>query len=78
MAELYGWVGKILKVDLTKGNISTLATSEYVPKFLGGRGLAAKLYWDEVSPDCAALSPDNALIFTTGPLNGTPVPSASK
>lgn len=78
MSGLYGWIGQILKVDLTKGNITTLETLDYVPKFLGGRGLAAKLYWDEVSPDCTALSPDNALIFTTGPLNGTLAPAASK
>ena len=71
MAELYGWVGKILVVDLSSGDISTLPTSDYVPQFIGGRALAAKLYWDEVPPDCGALDPENSLIFATGPAGGT-------
>ncbi|MFC2021301.1 aldehyde ferredoxin oxidoreductase N-terminal domain-containing protein [Chloroflexota bacterium] len=70
MAE-YGWVGKILIVDLTSGVTSTVATGKYVPKFIGGRALAAKLYWDEVPPDCGAFSPENRLIFATGPASGT-------
>ena len=71
MAE-YGWVGKILIVDLSLGNISTVPTSDYVPQWIGGRALAAKLYWDEVPPDCAAFDPENRLIFATGPIVGTP------
>ncbi|MFC1870482.1 aldehyde ferredoxin oxidoreductase N-terminal domain-containing protein [Chloroflexota bacterium] len=71
MAELFGWVGKILKVDLTSGAIKTVPTSNYVPKFIGGRALAAKLYWDEVPPDCGAFDPENRLIFASGPASGT-------
>ncbi len=70
MAE-YGWVGKILMVDLTSRVVTTEPTSKYVPKFIGGRALAAKLYWDEVPPDCGALDPENRLIFATGPASGT-------
>jgi aldehyde:ferredoxin oxidoreductase len=71
MAENYGWVGKILIVDLTTRATSTVATSAYVPKWIGGRALAAKLYWDEVPPTCGALDPENRLIFATGPAAGT-------
>jgi aldehyde:ferredoxin oxidoreductase len=71
MAELYGWVGKILIVDLSSGKISTVPTSDYVPKWIGGRALAAKLYWDEVPPDCGALDPENRLIFATCLTSGT-------
>ena len=70
MAELFGWVGKILKVDLTSGAIKTVPTSNYVPKFIGGRALAAKLYWDEVPPDCGAFDTENRLIFASGPASG--------
>jgi aldehyde:ferredoxin oxidoreductase len=70
MAELYGWVGKILKVDLSSGDISSLPTSDYVPQFIGGRALAAKLYWDHVPPDCAAFDPENAVIFASGVASG--------
>ena len=63
--------GKILKVDLTSGQITEIPSSKYLPKYFGGRGLAAKLYWDEVTPEVGALDPENALIFTTGPLTAT-------
>ncbi len=71
MAEQYGYAGKILKVDLSTGQITEIPSSNYLPKYFGGRGLAARLYWDEVSPEVGPLEPGNALIFTTGPLTGT-------
>ena len=78
MAELYGWVGKILRVDLTTGKISTVPTSNYVPKFIGGRGVGAKIIWDEVSPKVGAFDPENRLTFMTGPLAGTPSPTGGR
>jgi len=71
MAEQCGYAGKILKVDLTNGQVSEIPSGRYLPKYFGGRGLAAKLYWDEVTPEAGALEPENGLIFTTGPLTGT-------
>ncbi len=79
MGELrYGWVGKILKVDLTKGAVTTVPTSEYAPELIGGRGIGAMIYWEEVSPECKAFDPENALIFMTGPATGTLAPSAGR
>jgi aldehyde:ferredoxin oxidoreductase len=72
MALDYGWVGKILVIDLSTRKVETVPTSNYVPKFVGGRALAAKLYWDEVPPECGAFDPENSLIFSTGPAAGTP------
>ena len=39
--------------------------------FLGGRGLGARLLWDLVGPDVEPLSPQNVLIFATGPLTAS-------
>lgn len=47
-----------------------MPTSDYADRFVGGRGIAAKIYWDEVPPEVGALDPDNRLIFMTGPLCG--------
>ena len=67
-----GWTGKILKVNLTTGKISTLPLNmEQARLFLGGRGLGARLLWDLVGPEVDALAPENALIFATGPLTAT-------
>ncbi len=66
----FGYAGNILKIDLSSGNIRKIETSEYSDRFIGGRGIAAKLYWDLVSPETKALEPDNCLICATGPVAG--------
>jgi len=71
MSELYGWTGKILRVDLTGGKVSTIDTAAYVPRFIGGLGIAAKIAWDELRPGVDALSPENMLFIMVGPLTGT-------
>jgi aldehyde:ferredoxin oxidoreductase len=65
-----GYAGKILKVDLSSGSISNAQTGDYTDLFLGGRGIAARIYWDEVPPKIEAAHPENRLIFMTGPLCG--------
>lgn len=67
-----GWMGKILYVNLTSGEITIKPLDmEMAQQYLGGRGLGARLLWDEVGPDVDPLSERNVLIFTTGPLTGT-------
>jgi len=70
MAGEYGYAGNILRVDLSSCEISSVPTIEYADRFLGGRGIAAKVYWDEVAPEVKALDPGNRLMFMTGPLAG--------
>jgi aldehyde:ferredoxin oxidoreductase len=78
MKDLFGWVGKILKVDLTEGKTVILHTTDYIDRFLGGIGIGERIYWDESSPKLEAFHPNNPLIFMTGPLAATPAPSASR
>ena len=59
-------------MDLSRRTITKLPTADYAARFLGGRGVAAKIYWDHVSPQVKALDPDNCMIFITGPLAGFP------
>lgn len=67
-----GWMGKILDVNLTSGEITMKPLDmDMAQHYLGGRGLGARLLWDEVGPDADPLSERNVLIFTTGPLTGT-------
>jgi len=68
----HGYAGRILTVDLSSRTTGELATQDYAGAFLGGRGIAARLYWDRVPATAAALDPDNALVFATGPLAGIP------
>jgi aldehyde:ferredoxin oxidoreductase len=69
---MQGWAGKILDINLTDGSIETRPLdSEMARLFLGGRGLGARLLWDLVGPEVEPLSPENALIFTTGPITAS-------
>ena len=69
---MHGWIGRCLRVNLTK-NVFQLEDipMEYMEKYLGGRGLVAKILYDEIDPTVDPLSPDNKLIFVSGPLVGT-------
>jgi len=73
----FGYAGKILRLDLSSQSTTEIATLDYA-SFLGGRGIAAKIYWDEVSPETSAFDTDNRLIFATGPLCGLPVLGSSR
>ena len=74
-----GWTGKVLRVDLSQGSyaIENL-DSTLAKKFIGGRGLAVKIIFDEVNATIDPLSPENKLIFATGPLTGTKAVSSSR
>lgn len=69
--KIYGYAGKILRVDLSTKKITEEPITKYAPKYIGGRAMGARLYWDEISPDCDAFSAENKLIFISGPLTGT-------
>ncbi len=74
-----GWTGKLLRVDLTTGRHQVDAIpAEWQRDYIGGRGLAARYLWEEMDPTVDPFSPDNVLIFATGPLTGTPVPCGAR
>ncbi|MBN1372888.1 MAG: aldehyde ferredoxin oxidoreductase family protein [Anaerolineaceae bacterium] len=67
-----GWMGKVLEINLSSGETKTSPLDmEMARLFIGGRGLGARLLWDEVGPGVDPLSPENVLIFTNGALTGT-------
>jgi len=69
---LGGYVGKILKANLTERKIRVeKLDKEIARKFIGGKGLGAKILYDSVKPGIDPLSPENILIFTSGPLTAT-------
>lgn len=76
---MYGWMGRILRVNLTNGQITTEPLNrDWARDYVGARGLASKFLAEEVDPQVDALSRDNKLIFMTGPLTGTNAISASR
>ena len=76
---MYGYAGKILDVNLTTGEIKELDLDEQDCRdYLGGSGLAAKIYMDRWPGDVDPLSPENPLIMMTGPWTGTRVPGGNR
>ncbi|MGD8903054.1 MAG: aldehyde ferredoxin oxidoreductase family protein, partial [Anaerolineae bacterium] len=77
--DMYGWHGRILRVNLTTGVISEEAFSqEESLKFFGGRGLAIKVLLEGMDPTADPLSPENLLVMATGPLTSTPAPTGNR
>ena len=69
-----GWTGKLLRVNLTSGKHQVEdVPQEWMREYIGGRGVADRYLYEEMDPTVDPLSPENKLIFATGPLTGTPV-----
>ncbi|MCK4591756.1 MAG: aldehyde ferredoxin oxidoreductase, partial [Candidatus Latescibacteria bacterium] len=74
-----GWVGRIIRVDLSRGEFAVEDLDPYLAMdYIGGRGLGTKILYDEVDPQVDPLSPENKLVFMTGPLTGTGAPGAGR
>ncbi len=71
---MHGWTGRVLRVDLTRRRSSVEPLrADWARQFVGGRGIGARYFSDEVDPRVDPLSPDNKILFATGPLTGTSV-----
>ncbi len=79
MKKLHGYAGRILRVDLASKKVSKqMLSSDFASRFLGGKGFAAKILLDELTPGINPLSSENKLVFATGPLTGSLVPCSSR
>ena len=66
------WAGKILRVNLTEGTVrSEPLNMEWARQYIGSRGLGSKYLISEIDPKVDPLSPENKIIWATGPLTGT-------
>jgi len=75
--QLYGYAGKLLRIDLSEGKVSFEETKpEILRRFLGGVGYGVKLLYDEIAAGIDPLSPESKVVFTTGPLTGTGAPGS--
>lgn len=79
ISNLKGYTGSVLRINLTSGKISTQELTEgFAATYLGGRGFASRILYDEIKRETDPLSPENLLIFATGPLNATAWPQSGR
>ena len=65
-----GYMGKILRLDLTKKKYTIdPLTNGTARLFLGGNGFAVKILFDELKPGLSPYDPENKIVFATGPIN---------
>jgi aldehyde:ferredoxin oxidoreductase len=77
--QLGGYMGKVLKVDLSSREVSEYPwTDDDRAMYLGGKIMAARIIYDNVPPGTDAFAPENYLVVSTGPLSGTGAPSSSR
>jgi aldehyde:ferredoxin oxidoreductase len=68
---VFGWTGVFLQVDLSRNKaVAEPYDAHLALNYIGGRGFAAKILWDQLKSGVDPLSPENKLIFAAGPLTG--------
>lgn len=73
------WHGRILRVNLSDGTlVGEDLNMDWAKAYLGQRGLGTKYMMAESDPTADPLSPENNLIFATGPLTGTPASTGGR
>ncbi|MGA2586382.1 MAG: aldehyde ferredoxin oxidoreductase family protein [Candidatus Aminicenantales bacterium] len=76
---MYGWTGHILRVNLSaKSHKKESFNEDFAKKWVGGRGFAVKILYDELKPGVDPLGPDNKFIVALGPIAGIPAPNTGK
>jgi len=74
-----GYAGKLLRVNLTTKEIKEEAVEEIVAReYLGGRGLGAKILYEELDKGIDPLGPENKFLLLTGPLANTHIPGSTR
>jgi aldehyde:ferredoxin oxidoreductase len=76
--KTYGYVGTIARINLTDKSVELIPTSKYVPKYIGGRAVCNRIFWEEVKPGVKAFDPENKLIYMTGPTTATGIPTGGR
>ena len=76
---LFGWFDKYIEINLRNSNVKIGIIAEKLLKnYIGGRGLGVKLLTDQMKGHIDALSPENPLIFSVGPLTATSIPTSGR
>ncbi len=76
---MFGYWGKLLRIDLTDGNITTEdIDEEIIGSYMGAKGIGAYYFCKEVKKGVDPLSPENKVILSTGPFQGTSISSTGR
>ena len=74
----HGWANRILRIDLSNMTIGAQEAAPYIPDYLGARGIAARIAWDEYSEPVGEFDPANPLMIFPGALTGSRSPYSGR
>ncbi len=72
-----GWTGKLLRVNLTNGTHAIEGSSKYFD-YIGGKGMANRIMYDEVPAGTDPISPENKIVMAVGPNTGSSAPCSGR
>jgi aldehyde:ferredoxin oxidoreductase len=76
--NMHGWANRILRIDLSDMRVWAHETAPYVPDYLGARGIAARICWDEYAAPVDPYDPANPLMVMAGALTGSRSPYSGR
>ena len=75
----FGFFGRCLEIDLTSAAVRVRPLdADLIADYIGGRGLATRLFCDEADPAADPLEPGNVVVIAASPLVGTNAPTAAR
>jgi aldehyde:ferredoxin oxidoreductase len=75
---MHGWTNRILRVDLSNMRVQVQETAPFVPEYLGARGIATRICWDEYPVPVEPFDPANPLMIFPGALTGSRSPYSGR
>ena len=75
---MHGWANRIVRIDLSDMTITAQPSAQYVPDFLGARGIGAKIVWDEYPEPVEPFAAENPLMVFPGALTGSRSPYSGR
>jgi aldehyde:ferredoxin oxidoreductase len=75
---MHAWANRILRIDLDRMRVWAHESASYVPKYLGARGIAARICWEEYAEPVEPFAPANPLMVFPGALSGSHAPYSGR
>jgi aldehyde:ferredoxin oxidoreductase len=76
--QMHGWANRILRIDLSDMRVEAQEAAPYVPEYLGARGIATRVCWDEYPEPVVPFDPANPLMVFPGALTGSRSPYSGR
>ena len=79
MTNYSGYMGKVLLLDLSTRRVSDYVWTDLArERYIGGKAMASKILYDNLSGKETPFGEDNLIVIATGPLTGTGAPSSNR